>query len=757
MMPYKINAVFSILVAAVWFYGHFIQKQDDWLFIGTPLIVAVVVFGCLFVWLYFWRGESRKTVSISPLWMVFLAGIFSIFLFNIVSFFRPDPQSGMPVLEIESWIVSNGYFLGQEILIVSVILFSVGAFFLLGNLITHIFSGAFSISENNLFYFLVKVALGMFGWIGIAFMFAFFGRLQPVLLWGIAAIVLILERKQVASSLWWFFARTKKEVNFCGLSFWISVIAMFFISLLLIDGLRPIPTGYDDMTYYMNRSNLVSQRGELVSGGNPYPFELLVATIQTISHSLSLGMSLGILCVILGFSVLYGFGKYYWDHKVGLVAGMVWLSLPMTSSLAIREVKPDTLLFFLSGLSIWAFFLWSKERQAHLLFLAVFFLGFAFSVKLTAIFLVASLFAGFVWFFWGGWSASVKERIKMIGIALVFFLIPLFPWIVYGFETRDISFPDSLSGLLSSVPVGQLISADDWKRLGISPEGECVSTIAEEDYGSYEGLGGKLVNTLLLPWDMTMNSRVGKFVSEIGFLFLALLPIFLFQKGRLFRRKRGLVSKGDILIGMAAVYWVVWLIFAHNVPWYGFPGFFFLCLFVALVIFEKYTSVWFQRFLLVVLFFGLITNAIIRLEYFGNQHVLRYAAGSIDTEKFVDSYFPGYRQAANVVATYPDSKVLFTASKAYYFIPDNDSHVLMDGFLDTFYCLDSGRNDTVTLDRLRELDFQFVFLSKDLLRSLQDSSEGTLKQKVLRFVSFAESNLRVVINGPDFVLLEVPR
>lgn len=744
-------------VVVPWLYYH-LKNPIDWLYVITPLLVSGVIGGCLFVWLRFYRGESTYRIAVSPAVVILLGMIPSFLLFNVVAFFRPLSETKLPVLDIDLWLASNAHFLWEELLIVGILLLATLVFYTLGILIiTHIFREKQFISHESLFDFLTLVAIGLFGWIGIAFLIAFFGFSSPLpFLVAIAFIVLTGWRQGVRSILW-IFTPLKRDINISSASFWLWALLVFFMSLNLLSGIRPIPVGYDDMTFYMNRADLIAQGGQLVGGGNPYPFELLAASFQALTHSTMLGMSMGIFCGILGFLVVYGFGRYYWNERVGLISGTVWTSLSLTSALTVREVKPDTLLFFLSALSIWSFFVWLRERKSHFLYLTAFLLSFSFTVKLTAVFLVAPFLIGLAWQ-WREWSCPLRERMKVLLISCLFALIPLVHWIAYGFETRSGDFPSSVTGLVSSIAPHELISLRDWESIGIDPESHCWPTGAIEDYGSYLRKGNRVISYLLLPWDITMNTLAGGFGSEIGFLFLALLPVAFFWRGKLFSERWGMVSKGGILVAMAVAYWIVWSIFAHNIIWYGISGFFFLSLLVAMIVSEEYGSHWFQNFLWSVLFLGILANAVIRLEYFGNQHFLRYAAGVIDRDEFADAYFPGYRQVAGVVANdVSGGKVLMAQSKAYYFIPENNSRVFQDGLLDTFYCIDTGQNDSTTLNRLRLLDFRFVLLNKRLLQLMNDSNDGTLKQKVSRFVQFANANLKIILSGPDFILYEIPR
>lgn len=746
--------VFVLVVIIKWLSVHW---KMNVLFVATPLLVCGVIFGFLFVWLYYYRRESHYLVSVSPFGVVSLGALLSVFLFNVVTFFRPLVETRLPVLGTNLWFSSNLSFVWKEFVLIVAMMCAVAIFYVLGVLLeTLIFKRGMPFAKDALLHFLIVVSIGIFGWVFISFLIAFFGFFSQVVLFGVVVFVILTGWRQVRKISMWFFTPLKRDINICSSHFWLWLLVMLFVVFNLVNGLRPIPVGYDDMTYYMNHVGHIVEKGQLVGGGNAYPFELLVASFQVLTQSISLGMSMSILCVVLGFLGVYGFGRYYWNETSGLVAGTVWISLSTTSALAVREAKPDTLLFFLSSMVLWLFFVWLREKRDFYIYLLSFLFGFAFTVKLTAVFLLAPLLVGLV-LAWKEQSCSMKEKARILVVVCLFAVIPLLHWIAYGFETRNGNFPESIIGWISSVTSREPITVGDWKSVGIDPEKQCHFTGSDEDYGTYEGKGNKIVNFLLLPWSITMNSRVGSFVLEIGFLFLALLPIVLLWRGKLFFEKWGLMSKGSMLVVMAIAYWFLWSILANRILWYGFPGFFFLCLLVAMVVSERYEHRWFRNFLWGVLFLGLIANTMIRLEYFGNQHVLRYAAGAIDENEFADAYFPGYRQAAEIVATTDGGKVLMTQSKAYYFMPENDSRVLQDGYLDIFYCLYSEGDDKVTMDRLRKLDFRFIFFTKSFLNVLQNPDDDTLKQKVSRFVQFANGNLKTIMNGPDFILYEIPR
>jgi hypothetical protein len=316
--------------------------------------------------------------------------------------------------------------------------------------------------------------------------------------------------------------------------------------------------------------------------------------------------------------------------------------------------------------------------------------------------------------------------------------------------------------MFSSAPTTELDYDTVVQKLGIDATKTCRTTGIAEDAGAYTGSRTPVfLNTLFLPWDITMNNRAGTYALEIGFLFLIFVPAFFFWKKTIdsepFLETNFSFTKSGLLTIYSISYFLLWGLYANNILWYALPGFLFLILLVVPTVTHQGHSPWLARCIWLVFFAGLIFNILVRLEYFHNKNLFLYAGGFVDEQAYIEMSFPGYLEASNLLNSDSGERVLLTASKVFYFIDNNDTRVLPDQFLDTFSCLDNKHDDNLTLENLQKFEVRYIFFSRDYLQTLQTTGNSTFRAKVERFVNFADKNLKVVLNKPAYILLSVPR
>ena len=716
--------------------------------IGTPLIILGIVIGGVYAWSRYFHGMRSVSVKIAPIAGIAAILVLTLYLYDIIAFFKVNPWSGVMLLDGDNWLRGNVHYLLLQGAQIIFLCFEGWLFYAFGRLVSRIFSIRLPAGGHRSFSVLVFITIGMFWWMLFAFGLAAFGMLKMPILAAAVVSLVFLEWKSVAVGIRWMFSRREVNMSLVNPEFLLWIIIAVFLSINLVDGLRPIPTGYDDMTYYMNRANLISERSALVNGGNPYPFELIVASFRIFASSMTLGMSLGLFASIVGGFAVYGFGKYLFGRMTGLISLAIWGSMPMTFALIIGETKPDVLLFFLSSMMVWTLFVWMREKHIRYFLIAVFLFGFSITVKLTAAFLLAPLLLA-AWHMRKDIGIDPYRRAFLV---TVIFLLPILPWIIYGYGSRGWTAPRTISEMMMSSNPNSPIAADTFSGFGIDASKQCRFVSADQDYGRYEGNGNRMRDLLLLPWDITMNTRVSIMAAEVGFLFLALIPALILKGGS--RVGDGYsASEFRLLVGMAVGYWVLWGIFSRSGPWYGFPGFLFLSIFAAISITRECNCRWFRVVLWSVLFFGLSVNGVVRLEFSGKADTYRYAAGFIDQDGFIDERLPGYKQLADTLNEHKDTNVLMTASRMFYFVKDNDRRVILDSVLDTFDCLDLERNDALTLGRLRALHVGYMLIGQGFLTADTD----VIRDRAARFEEFAKANLANVTYDQESMLFKVPQ
>jgi hypothetical protein len=193
----------------------------------------------------------------------------------------------------------------------------------------------------------------------------------------------------------------------------------FLFGISLINALRPMPIGWDDLGVYMNFPKIMAMSGEILQGAGLYVWQLLTGTWFLFSHTAAqafyinqLGWLLAVIAIIC--SVSYILEE---NGKKSLIAfpilfAAIYYAMPMTVFQQAKDMKLDpALLFFsISAFSL-LFALWKSERTIKSIFILIFIsgllIGFTFWVKLTSLML---LLGGLgliaykqLWFWWYIW------------------------------------------------------------------------------------------------------------------------------------------------------------------------------------------------------------------------------------------------------------------------------------------------------------------------------------------------------------------
>lgn len=658
----------------------------------------------------------------------------------------------------------------------------------------------------------ISIALGILGRLGLfiqPFLWSFF-ILSALVFWR-------GEKYFVKECLF-----KRRPVSFPYLSWEPFFIILLFlgISLNLLDLVRPIPTGWDDLGRYMNVPKVLADTGRLPKGNIGWPWALWTALGFGLMKSATLSLYISYSGVLLSCLGLIAFSlRYLSSFRVGIAAAAVFSLMPMAMHQSFADLKLDMGLFFILISATHTFFQWRDQREGKgWLFLSGIYLGVALAVKITSIFALYALFALLALFAAGGWGAAAmlsseislslmlygskvpglspkfcsgliwfSAMLALLSVVALFIkrtggklitllrlclivcagmLLALLPWLAKGFEeSRSLSPIEMLTGVEERVTV-------ELSKVGIDPS-QCSFTGEKEELTRYIGYDEKIGRYLLLPWRMTMNTDVHGYHVDISFLYLALLPAMALMAPFL-ARKGGTRRPWKWIIVLCAVSWLFWLAYAQGVPWYNLYGFLPLTLLVGGVFVISLRHVILGPVVCTLIAVSLLSTLLLRTDNFGNRASIRYAYGIWNAEQTIDVLLPTHRRVAEVISKNPSTAdhpnyVYKIGTFIRYFIPDNLKRIFDDPMLDTFTSIDGARiedgrlfhwepkDDNRTLSRLRRLGFKFVIFDLNIATIEQDE-EGTLHQKANRFVEFANSSLKVVFNDPSrgIALLEIP-
>ncbi len=612
----------------------------------------------------------------------------------------------------------------------------------------------------------LKFGLGFFGVTTVFFALAFFGILTRELVVLFFVVTWVIGRRSfvdVVKSL-------LKRRSFSLPVKRFEPLLLLLLSVLLVVAsflfsIRTFPVKFDDATQYLNRARVMGESGALVGGGTPFPVELIFAAGYALSHNAQLAVASLFVAFLLTAGAVFFFTRRFFGMISAVIALIAWFSTLQIWYLVSIEAKPDLFLCFLAVLAVWLIAEWIHTKHRSFLFASAFLLGCAVTVKLTALFLVVSvgLAVLIVWL----WRWNVKFLVRewsTILIAGFLFCFPIAIWTAYGISTKTSFANENIVSLLFSSRATDFYLGE-WSAPGDETIKACASTGVKEDFGRYMNTGGGWRDYTFLLWDVTMNSRLGFFGLEIGFLYLATFPLIvvwsLMPHGKQAtspdkkNTEYTSITVARLLVFIVTVYVGLWIFLAKGVVWYGVSGL------VALSVLIGASWIFFQKTeFLKKLFCGLLAisvgmNFLVAYRELNIGHSIFYLGG-MTSDEVLDMRFPYFAEIIDIVNKEKDARIYSTGNPLFYFIDDNSRRVFFDVFLDTFICIDQGgEDDEKTLERLRRLNFRYFIYVKD--SGMEDGFQNmdTLQRKKARFETFAEKNLSVLVSNKQILLFEL--
>ncbi len=603
--------------------------------------------------------------------------------------------------------------------------------------------------------------LGLFGWL----------RGAPV--WLIVILFLSLAHKE----LWqWLKAFFRAQMHFRGPYADVRILLFFLFSIVLshnvLELIRPIPIGWDDTAVYMNVPNLLAQRGELLGGIEAYSWGLFMSLGYVLFHSATIASFLSFLGGILAFAGIYVTVQSCCEHRnisksqanaYALFAATLFYTLPTVMYQSSSDMKVDLGALFFMLLAFISFLSWRKGGQPELksLWLSGLFMGFAFTIKYTALFFIVIL-----WLYALLYMIKRKERKSFLAM-LVFMACIWTPFMPYGIkniaETGQISM-QSLRFGKSRAPVIAMNPPVNG-NLGQLPD--ISSTGVHEEQGRYLGFDHGIRKYLLLPFTVTFNPVVSGAYVDIGYIFLAIVPLIFitYVRTSVNEETNSRQLWQEILIA-GSMYWILWAIIAKGVIWYGYGGFIFLLILIVAVIHRLKNPYWtFLRYAtniaLIVWFVCAISLRTVSSPAFSISPVgLAYARGVMDENGYMKKLIPVYLNISKIINSDIDAnkenppKIYRVGTFIKYFIHQNDRLVLDDNQLDIFMYLTRDRDDKKTIARFKNAGFKYLIIDTNTPQI--DKTRGkTLRTKYRALTKFIEQNgenLKIIMEEPGYAI-----
>jgi hypothetical protein len=274
-----------------------------------------------------------------------------------------------------------------------------------------------------------------------------------------------------------------------------------------------------------------------------------------------------------------------------------------------------------------------------------------------------------------------------------------------------------------------------------------------EETGRYLGYDKGIKKYLLLPFRITKNSLASSLYVDIGFLFLALVPISLYAFLKIRKEPPAKITREVLIVG--SVYWIIWTFSSTGIIWYGFSGFIFL--FFALVEAHHYIQNQPNRFLAgftnLILIVWFVCAIFLRLANLPKYNIgldpggIRYARGDSTPEDNLRQKF-GYAKAIETInkdiAENPGNppKVYRVGTFYKYLIARNDETVIDDQMLDIFAYYYQDQNDTKLIERFKNAGIKYMIIDRGM-RNVDKTPERSYVKKYDRFEGLIRKNASV--------------
>ncbi len=275
--------------------------------------------------------------------------------------------------------------------------------------------------EHPLIEFIVSIGIGAGAWIIVLWTGALLSVYTGFFGWGLAIALPLIAHKDARH---WINQFLFAEWKITGAWYSLSLILLWFLLSYLafnyINVIRPFPIGWDDLGSYLNRPRLLVSYGSFVNSMPSFQWEYLTSlgfllfgyeSVFGATAALIINWFQGVLAILS----IYLFGRIFMGPGRGVIAAVMYYTLPLVGHFSFADMKIDNAVFFAGALAtfclFYAFFFvdpgsWARKKWVLLSGLL---LGLAFSFKITAIMVFMALGAVLMGLslHWIGFVASI--------------------------------------------------------------------------------------------------------------------------------------------------------------------------------------------------------------------------------------------------------------------------------------------------------------------------------------------------------------
>lgn len=271
-------------------------------------------------------------------------------------------------------------------------------------------------ARHPLVELIVSAGAGVGILIAILWLIAVLGLYTTLAGWIVVLAIPLIGWRHAAYWLRRFFvAEWRVEERMWSVTLLLAWLLLAYLALNFLSVVRPFPIGWDDLGRYLNHPRLLVSYGHFISPMATFQWEYLTSlgfllfgydTVMGSTFALMINWTEGLLALLS----IYILGRVFLGPRRGLLATLVFYSLPLIGHFSFADMKVDNAVFAMGTLSMLSFFLAllptfremqteedgpsteaPPQRSASWMVLAGAFAGLAFAMKPTAVMVVMSL------------------------------------------------------------------------------------------------------------------------------------------------------------------------------------------------------------------------------------------------------------------------------------------------------------------------------------------------------------------------------
>lgn len=320
---------------------------------------------------------------------------------------RPVGQtvSGAGVYDLKTWCIQTAFVTRVLTQVVFIVLF-LFELLVLGRALL-LFLGIRP--RSLLLESLLSTALGACALVAILWCLAVFGILTAPVGWLLACLIPIAGIRH--SRVWLQRGFTESwtvERPWWSATVLLTWLLLSYLALNFLSVLRPFPIGWDDLGSYLNRPRLMVSYGHFIFSMAQFQWEYITALgFLLFGYNSPFGATASLLinwtAGLLAVWVVYTFSRTFLGKGSGVLAALLYYSLPLVGHFSYADMKVDNAVFTMSSLALFTLFLslfpptenTEEAQEKHMLpqrwlILAGLFGGFAFAMKPTVVMVLMS-------------------------------------------------------------------------------------------------------------------------------------------------------------------------------------------------------------------------------------------------------------------------------------------------------------------------------------------------------------------------------